>query len=44
MDTSVKNGTAYWYLVSPNFEKWKPTAVKKPKPLAKSAAAGGDAY
>jgi len=28
-DRSVVNGTPYWYLVSPNFEKWRPTPVDK---------------
>ena len=28
-DYSVTNGTAYWYLVTPNFDKWTPVPVNK---------------
>lgn len=27
VDTNVQNGVTYWYLVSPNYQQWRPVAV-----------------
>jgi len=35
-DSHVTHGTPYWYLVSPIFEKWKPTPVKQGEPMSSS--------